>query len=292
MTAAVPSGTDGVVEETVLFSRKTEDGRSLRLLGTLARPAAKKSAHALGIVSLHGWAGTRSGPHRVFVRLGRAFAARGIPALRFDLSGRGESDGVAAETNLDAMIADALAAREYLVREVGCSEVAYVGLCSGGNVAIGAATLAPAAGLALVSTLPFTPRSAGMAARKTLSRFGEYLRKAMDLQTWKRLIRGQVNVKAVGTSLAASGMESAEDRRLKDSSREIMTAFSKYRARCLFVYGGNDPEASLASDHYRAFCAANAIPFQHLVIAKANHNYYTRAWAQQMERAVLHFLTP
>jgi pimeloyl-ACP methyl ester carboxylesterase len=92
------------------------------------------------VVTLHGWGGSGAGPHRIFVRLTRALAARGCPGLRFDFGGRGLSDGTAQAVTLDGMIADARAASACLKTHTGCGEIAYVGICSGGNVAIGAAS--------------------------------------------------------------------------------------------------------------------------------------------------------
>ncbi|MBN2713045.1 MAG: alpha/beta fold hydrolase [Planctomycetes bacterium] len=286
---AVISGTDGVYEKSVVFGRKTATDE-ICLAGTLALPQEITSAPELGVITIHGWGGTRCGPHRIMVRIGRRLAAQNIPTLRFDLSGRGISDGKAKETNLDDMIADTIRAREFLITETGCKNVAYCGICSGGNVAIGAHTLAPVSRLALISTLPFSARSGTMARRKIISRFSEYARKAASLNTWKRLFRGEINFRGVGNTIAASGIESGAARKLKDSKRDIMKAFASVPAPCRFIYGGGDPEWQDAWKYYDEFCKAQSITPDMKLVDGANHNFYTTDWSREVEDSVIEFL--
>ncbi len=62
-----------------------------RLVAVLSRPRAvgdRPAAVILNAGVLH-----RVGPHRLHVALGRRLAARGLPALRIDLAGIGDSPG-------------------------------------------------------------------------------------------------------------------------------------------------------------------------------------------------------
>lgn len=276
---ATPSGVAGVLEEDVAFRRD-----DLTLYGTLARPATGPTGD-FAALTLHGWGGTRSGPHRLFVLLGRELAAQGVPTLRFDLAGRGVSDGDTASAHLDGMIADTLAALA-LLKDRGWRRVFLVGLCSGGNVAIGAATLAQAAvpGLACVSTLPFAPQSAARGRRKALAYLQGYLRKACRLETWKRLLRGEVSLQGVEKTLTHSLHES--DRPLKDSARDIMADFAGLRCPVTFIHGGADPETPEAEQHYRTFCEKHGIPAGFHTVAGANHNYYAIPWAEEVRQTV------
>ena len=63
-----------------------------------------------GVVIVHGWGGCRVGPHRILVEAARSLSAMGLATLRFDLSGRGQSEGDPLATDLDAMIDDATVA--------------------------------------------------------------------------------------------------------------------------------------------------------------------------------------
>ncbi len=289
MNEIVPSGLPGVTEQSVIFERPNAPAGPIHLAGTLAMPEDPKTNCSLGVVTVHGWSGTRIGPHRMFVRMSRDLASMGIPVLRFDLSGRGLSSGTAAATDLDGMIADTIAARRFLMEHAGCARVSLCGICSGGNVAIGAATLEPINRLVLISTLPFAPRTGRAAWRKTSAYLKKYAKKAADPETWKRLVRGEINTRGVARTLAQSAKE--PDRKLKDSRRDIMSAFARLDTPCLFIYGAADPEADPAWNHYRKFCDEHAIPAQYMVIRNANHNFYSRAWSRQVEEAAARFLT-
>jgi pimeloyl-ACP methyl ester carboxylesterase len=285
----VPSGYPGALEQSVSFRRNT-DGGEMTLYGTLCLPENIPGSET-GVITLHGWGGTRCGPHRIFVRLGRKLAARGVPTLRFDFSGRGESDGDPAKMTLDDMIADALAAREFLLGETGVKAVRFCGMCSGGNVALGAQTLLPETvgnKVALVSTLPFSKRNVEMRRNKTLFYLKHYARKAFTLNTWKRLFGGEINLSGVAQTLAQK--ETAAVFALKDSKRDIMADFAQARPDCLFVYGEKDPEAHAAREHYRTFCKENEIPFLCHNVLQANHNFYSHSWSEEVEAKIAAYL--
>ena len=132
------------------------DGAVLR--GTLAVPATPCTTVA---VFVHGWSGVRGGPNRLFVHVARALLADGVASLRFDLRGRGESEGEGLEASLETMAADFAAGVEFARRETGCERVLPVGICSGANVVIGTLDRLPkrgVAGLLLLSAYPFSDR--------------------------------------------------------------------------------------------------------------------------------------
>ncbi len=281
----VSSGLPGVGEEDVAFAR---DGLTLR--GTLALPE-QGPAHG-AVVTIHGWAATRTGPHRLFVTLGRELAARDVAALRFDLSGRGTSDGAARATSLDHMIADTHAAADFLCARTGLARVTFVGLCSGGNVAIGAAAQRPdrTGGVVCLSTLPFAPPTARQARRKAAGYLAGYARKALSLRTWRRLLRGEVSLRGVGRTVGGALAEAPDLRRLRDSAHDLMAAFARLRAPVLFVYGGADPEGAQAREHYQAFCTAQGVPTRFEAVPGANHNFYAVRWSEDLRSRVRAFV--
>lgn len=74
----------------------------------------------------------RVGPHRIAVKLARALAEAGIAALRFDLSGRGDSPTASSTAGYDDQaVQDVRAAMDYLGREQGISHFLLFGICSG-----------------------------------------------------------------------------------------------------------------------------------------------------------------
>lgn len=78
----------------------------------------------------------RSGPHRMNVHLARQFAAQGIPSVRFDMSGLGDSSRTASTLPvLDQWVADTRAVMDAAQARFGCARFVMVGFCSGAEVA-------------------------------------------------------------------------------------------------------------------------------------------------------------
>ena len=260
-----------------------------RLLGVWSEPDLPERVPAT-VITVHGWGGYRVGPHGFMVKLCRALARAGVSSLRFDFRGRGDSTGDEKLATLDTMIDDTCRAVEFARRRAPASAVTLWGICSGGNVAIGAATLKDEVRkIVLLSTLPFVPekKSAERVAHVS-TQAGNYFRKIFRPATWKKLFTGAVNFRAVKRALlgdrrAASG----ETRDAKDSARDILAAFAGYRGEAHFIYGGADREAASAEEHYRNFAAAHAIPATFETIEGSNHDFYSLAWEERIiERTI------
>lgn len=78
----------------------------------------------------------KPGPFRLYVELSRTLAAMGIPALRFDLSGIGESGrSRTGESAEQSSVTDVREAMDSLAEELGTQRFVLTGLCSGAEVA-------------------------------------------------------------------------------------------------------------------------------------------------------------
>jgi pimeloyl-ACP methyl ester carboxylesterase len=78
----------------------------------------------------------RSGPHRMNVHLARKFAEMGIPSIRFDMSGLGDSGRASgALPAVQQWVADTRAAMDVAQKRFGCDRFFMVGFCSGAEVA-------------------------------------------------------------------------------------------------------------------------------------------------------------
>ena len=253
-----------------------------RLYGLLETPAG---AACGGVVVVHGWGGCRVGPHRILVETGRELVRRGFAVLRFDLGGRGESEGEPPEADLDAMIGDVRAAVGVLRRTLDAeAPIGLLGMCSGGNVALaGAALDGGIAGVAAWSTYPFQEQhTGGQDARRTGHFLKVYAAKALRPSTWRKLLRGAVNFAGVRAALFGhyrKGEGSA--RNLQRSRQDVLGALAGYGGGALFVYGGRDPEAPGAEKAFRAFCGEHGIPARFHTVAGANHNFYSLAWKRE-----------
>jgi pimeloyl-ACP methyl ester carboxylesterase len=91
-----------------------------------------KRAIVMSNVGLH----HRVGPYRLYVDLARRLAARGFTALRFDLSGLGDSaarPGTMSDTERGVL--DMTEGMAWLEAKLGIREFVVIGLCSGVDVA-------------------------------------------------------------------------------------------------------------------------------------------------------------
>jgi alpha-beta hydrolase superfamily lysophospholipase len=194
----------GAVRESPLLA-----GPQGSLCGVLAEPAldACGPAGQTGVVLLNVGGNYRIGPHRVYVNTARALAAAGYRVLRLDLAGIGDSPPAPGkpwanlydkESAQDVRAAlDALAAR-------GCREFVLMGICSGSYVAFQSALVDPRVnGLVLMNSrlLEWTPGRAGDSWQDSMQQYVKstawYRRALFQPDTWRRLVRGQVNVRPI-----------------------------------------------------------------------------------------------
>jgi hypothetical protein len=120
-----------MTESTLAF------GANAGLVGTLA--TAAQSA-GIGALLFNAGVVPRIGPNRLNVRIARSLAAQGIPSLRFDLSGRGDSSPARGmESYEQQAVADIGSAMNLLTERTGVTRFALMGLCSGAENAFHAA---------------------------------------------------------------------------------------------------------------------------------------------------------
>lgn len=100
------------------------------LTGILAQPDAG-AAGQIGCLLLNTGVNHRIGPHRLNVKLARRLASLGIPSLRFDLSGIGDSRPAQGEVDFrHQALLDMKAALDHF-ETVGVRQVMVFGICSG-----------------------------------------------------------------------------------------------------------------------------------------------------------------
>jgi len=238
-----------------------------------------------GVILLAGWGGTRYGPQRILWQAASALAKQGLTTLRFDFRGRGDSTGDATTLSLDGMIADTVAAATWLHNEHGVTKVNLVGLCSGGNVALGAASQIPWMGdLVCWSLLPLMEHKA-QATRQGTPRaqlLQGYLRKALRPETWLKLLRGEANVKGAMQTLAKDKEGDADEKRRKTSARDILADLADFNGNLHLVFGSADPEAAGSQAFFEAWRQRQGIPGYTRIIPGAPHNYYTAKWTAEV----------
>ncbi len=101
----------------------------------------RRMAEATPVVVLcHGFTGTKVEPHRIFVKMARHLASRGIAALRFDFLGSGDSEGNFEDMTLGGEISDTQKALDWIAQNaekegLDAARIGLLGLSMGGLVA-------------------------------------------------------------------------------------------------------------------------------------------------------------
>jgi len=253
------------------------------VVGTVYSPHEGGARRA--VVLLHGWSGYRIGPGRLLTKAARALAEAGCLAVSFDFRGRGESSWEVGQASLNTMIKDCGRVVPYICERYGVTQVTLLGLCSGGEVAIGSSLGDSRIDSLVLWSAPVFSGEFNLArrARRSKAMVAGYLRKLFLKETWAKLLGGRLNWKMIARAVA--GGRSAEDAGVADKAPDTasqMQEFEAYRGRLLFVYGGNDPETEPSRAFYREFVERTGRPATFLEIEGANHNFYSCRWHEEI----------
>jgi hypothetical protein len=123
----------GFVERPVVF------GRDRSLIGVVCQPTTQGGDAPPFVVFLSAGIIHRIGPNRLYVHLARSLARVGVPSLRFDLSGIGDSlrpPEAEALTIQERVVMDIDDAIELLQESYDSKEYIVIGLCSGADNAL------------------------------------------------------------------------------------------------------------------------------------------------------------
>ncbi len=117
-------------ERTLVF------GPESNLVATLNPPVGGPVAPPFAVLLTNVGINPRCGPYRLNVEVARQFAQIGIPSLRFDLSGLGDSARSSAALPLaEQWVLDTRAAMDAAENQLGIRQFVMVGVCSGADIA-------------------------------------------------------------------------------------------------------------------------------------------------------------
>lgn len=260
------------------------------LFGILSAPV---QAATRGVLVVVGGPQYRAGSHRQFTLLARDLAARGVPVLRFDYRGMGDSEG--APRSFTAVGDDLRAAIDAFFRAQPTLEsVVLWGLCDGACAALlHAPDDARVSGLVLLN--PWVRTEAGQ-ARTQLKHY--YLARLMALQFWLKIVRGRFDYAAAARSLRetiasvvkpatapgtdANGIDAAA---LPEKMRDSLARFN---GRVLLILSGQDLTAKefldtvARSGDWQKMLRASRVTRHDLTAA--DHTFSRRAWRDQVTR--------
>jgi exosortase A-associated hydrolase 1/exosortase A-associated hydrolase 2 len=270
----------------------TFDCHGESLVGVLDLPARPHGGR--GVLIVVGGPQYRAGSHRQFTLLARRLAAEGIPAMRFDYRGMGDSDGDIR--NFEQVEDDLRAAVDRFMLEVpGLREVVLWGLCDGASASTLYAPLdTRIAGLALLN--PWVRTEEG-AAKAMLKHY--YKDRLLDPALWKKIASGQFDYAGAARSffqLAGSALspkrsapEEAQAAQAEPAPlpERMQAALSSFRGRVLVMLSGADLTAQEFGD-----LAGGSRPWRELMasgrvtrhtLPGADHTCSQRPWQDQVE---------
>ena len=232
--------------------------------------------------------------------MARDWAQAGIPVLRFDCRGKGDSSGDFIDfEHLDDDISAAVDAM--VQRCPGLEEVFLWGLCDGASAVLMYAWRDPRiAGIAILN--PWVRTGDGI-ARAYLKHY--YARKLLQPAFWKKLLGGGVNITSSLTSLFAmarlagrgEGGSGETDTSISDQAPfpdRMASGLDRFSGSVLVILSGNDLTAKEfldcvdRSSHWRRLIGADNVVRHDL--AAADHTFSRRAWRAQVIEWTLEWL--
>lgn len=264
------------------------------LYGVLSLPAAGAQAARRGVVLVVGGPQYRVGSHRQFTLLARELARQGVPVLRFDYRGMGDSEGemrdfLDVDADLRAAI-DAFAAELPAMREV-----VLWGLCDAASAAMLYAQHDPrVAGLVLLN--PWARTEEG-AARATLRHY--YLSRLKQAGLWRKVVRGEFDYAAAARSFFslclnalrrtgtpdADGGDTPSSKSLPSLPQRMLSGFARFEGRTLIIISGADLTGRefadmAAAPAWRKLMTRKQVSRQ--TLPQADHTFSRPDWRDQV----------
>jgi len=246
-----------------------------------------------GVLIVVGGPQYRAGSHRQFVLLARQLAAAGVPAMRFDYRGMGDSEGEPRDfSDIGDDIQAAL--EQFFAVAPGMTEVVLWGLCDGASAPLCLASLDPrVTGLVLLNPWVRTDQSI---AKTTLKHY--YRARLLDAELWRKILRGQFDYAGATRSFAALVAATFRSGRARPAAADAAVeaplplpermgaGLAAFRGKVLLILSGADLTAQEFSD-----MAASSPSWRRLLdtprvarreLPGADHTFSRRAWRDQV----------
>jgi uncharacterized protein len=262
-----------------------------QLVGVVSLPAqpAADASTDLALLVVVGGPQVRAGSHRQFTQLCRTVAAAGVPAMRFDVRGMGDSTGpLRTFEHIGDDISAALDALQ--ARLPGVKRVVLWGLCDGASAAlmhVHSHRDTRVAGLVLLN--PWV-RSAQTLARAHVKHY--YWNRLRQGEFWRKLLGGGVALKALRD--LAGNLQAAREAAAPAAGNDAALPFQERMLRgaegfagpVLWVLSGRDYTAKefveLAAQAPRWQAVLSRAGAQRLDMAEADHTFSDRAHEQAL----------
>ena len=258
--------------------------RNSWMIGVLHLP---EQPQPRGVLIVTGGPQYRVGSHRQFVLLAQHLAAAGVPVMRFDYRGMGDSEG---EPRTFDQVEDDLSAAvsHFFTTLPALRELVLWGLCDGATAAAFYAVHDQrVTGLILLN--PWVRTEQGL-ARATLRHY--YVERLLEADFWRKLVSGAFGMGRSITSLMQLATAAREpDSEQMDDLRgtlpqRLYQALSRFEGKVLVILSGADlgaREFSALQEHQERWKTLMSAPrVQQLTIPQANHTFARSVWRDEV----------
>jgi len=259
----------------------------------------------IGVLIVVGGPQYRVGSHRQFILLARMLADNGVPILRFDYRGMGDSQGsVRSFSNVDADIQAAVDI--FYKNSLNLGGVVIWGLCDAASAAsFYAYQDERIKGLVLLNPWVFTEQGA---AKTYLKHY--YLQRLLNPDLWRKVFTFQFNYRQslsslvllleniLEPSLKYGKSRDSEEIALVDSNLSLPVRFreclQRFDCPVLFVLSGRD----LAADEFREVVKSDekwlklfeSTDVSEVELAEADHTFSSQKWCEEVSQLTLQWL--
>jgi exosortase A-associated hydrolase 1 len=245
-----------------------------------------------GVLIVVGGPQYRVGSHRQFALLARHLANLGVPALRFDYRGMGDSDG--QKRTFESVDADIRCAIDGFFSSMpGLKDVVLWGLCDAASAALFYAHQdARVSGLVLLN--PWVRTEQGT-ARAHFRHY--YLQRLLQASLWGKIARGEFKVREATTALGRLALDAVGSGRAASANSpageaslpaRMADGLRRFRGKVLFILSGNDLTAQEFKDvigrsrEWRGLLESGRVTRHEL--REANHTFARSEWRDQVAR--------
>ena len=273
-----------------IVSLRNREGHALHCM--LEEPSAGTPPAAFAAVLLCPGVKTRVGPHRLYRKLSAPFLARGIPVLRVDFRGIGDSGGewpddsladVYRMMELGHCVDDARAALDWIESSLGIRCCIVGGLCGAAMTALRLARddsrVMALYAIGLPVVLAGAAEKPAMSARELHSHRSVYLRKLFQPAAWLRLLSLKSDYRllwrAVANKVTRRDAAPPPTTGLNPHAVECMQALLASGRQGLLLFGERDPRRWDFEEKFLQPSAAWLEPYrsqiQYSLVPAANH---------------------
>ena len=291
--------------------------KGLKLFGMLHMPA--ESRKDVCIIILSPGIKNRVAPHRLYVKMARYFGELGFQVLRFDPEGLGDSEGEIDERftadlygsiQVGRFIEDTICAMNWLEKELAIKQFVLSGLCGGAITGLLAGakdnrvTGLIGLGIPIILDGEHIDHNKFITEGELLNLHHKYIRKALSLKAWGRLLSLKSDYRVMAKSLISPYLKRrpSKDRGLHNLPlQEVASGNDKYynkyfpwalqkmldrSAKVLFIFSEIDRIYWTFKKKYLDNEKENSKPFEGLfeyqVIGNSNHILSFPEWQNEM----------